>query len=172
MELTMEERPPLDRAAARWQADEANAANEVWALCGARLLRLARSLTGSDSQAEDAVQEAFLRAWRFLGRYQPDRAFEPWITTILVRECRRIARRTPTHAALPAGLAQPEPSLRLFHAIEELPRPLRETVALHYLHGYDVRETAATLGIPAGTVKSRLSRARGLLRQAMKEEEE
>ena len=170
MELTMQERPALDRVAARWQAGEAEAAEEVWTLCGARLLRLARALTGSVNQAEDATQEAFLRAWRFLGRYQPDRAFEPWITTILVRECRRITRRTPTHAALPADLAQPEPSMRLYHAIEELPRPLRETIALHYLHGYDVQETAGTLGIPAGTVKSRLSRARTLLRQALKED--
>lgn len=172
MELIMDGRSELDRAAARWQRGDQGAAAEVWALCGARLLRLARSLCGSTGGAEDAVQEAFLRAWRHIGRYNPTRPFEPWLTTILVRECRRQHHRAPKYEELTQEPAQETTSNRLFAAIEDLPLKLRETVALHYLHGYDLRETAAALGVPEGTVKSRLYRARELLQQALKEASE
>jgi RNA polymerase sigma-70 factor (ECF subfamily) len=135
----------VDVAAERWRAGDPSAAREVWELCGGRLLRLARALTRSRATAEDAVQEAFLRAWRAIGRYNPAKPFEPWLNTIVVRECRRAARRElrrheplkPEDEGSPGGV--------LFEAVEELPQAIKETVALHYLIGYNVEETAQAL---------------------------
>lgn len=90
------------------------------------------------------------------------------MTTILVRECRRIGRRARRQRLIPLSPSEsghPE----LLAAVDRLPRSLRETVALHYLEGYDVAETAGLLGIPAGTVKSRLHRARRQLAELLKE---
>ena len=151
-----------DVAAARWRSGDEQAAWEIWELCGGRLLRLARALTRSPITAEDAVQEAFLRAWRNIGRYDPRRPFEPWINTIVVRECRRAAAREARKAPVQAA-GEDHPGGALFEAIESLPQKIKEAVALHYLIGYSIEETAQALAVPQGTVKSRLHRARQLL---------
>ncbi len=152
-----------DAAAQRWRHGDQSAARDVWEQCGGRMLRLARAVIGSRAAAEDAVQEAFLRAWRAIGRYDPQRAFEPWLATIVVRECRRaLAKETRRRAVLP----QPQPDApggALFDAVENLPCKLREVVALHHMSGYSVQECAQVLQVPLGTVKSRLHRARAAL---------
>ena len=167
MDMTTERIPTqpnaVDVAAQRWREGDQSAAFEVWQLCGSRLLRLARSLTRSQATAEDAVQEAFLRAWRSIGQYDPRRPFEPWLSTIVVRECRRAARKEARgHESLQA---QQDGSTdgALFEAVEELPQKMKEALVLHYLLGYSVEETAQALRVPQGTVKSRLHSARTTL---------
>jgi RNA polymerase sigma-70 factor, ECF subfamily len=172
MEDTMPCGSALDAAAARWHSGDADAAQDVWELCGARLIRVARALVRCKPAAEDAVQEAILRAWRSIGRYHPNMPFEPWITTILIRECRRALRRGNRNqpSVTEKDLSVALPDRALFEAIAALPQDVREAVVLHYLHGYNISETAGVMGIPAGTVKSRLFRARKLLAAELKEE--
>jgi RNA polymerase sigma-70 factor (ECF subfamily) len=157
----------LDEAAARWRAGETDAARQVWDLCGGRLLRIAR-VTAGEAVADDAVQEAFIRAWRNIGRYDARRPFGPWMTAIVIRECRRHGARFGRQRLIPLQPPSSAPA-RLLEAVDRLPRPLRETVALHYLEGYDVAEAAAMMGVPQGTVKSRLYRARRQLAQFLEE---
>ena len=156
-----------DDAARRWKQGDRQAAREVWDLCGGRALRLARALTRSAMTAEDAVQEAFLRAWRHLPAYDPARPFEAWLTAIVVRECRRAAKKEARAARSlpPPGLQAP--GGELFEAVGQLPHKLKEAVALHYLAGYNQQETARLLGVPEGTIKSRLHRARKTLAQLL-----
>lgn len=157
----------LDAAAVRWRAGEADAARQVWDLCGGRMLRIARVMAG-EAVAGDAVQEAFIRAWRNIGRYDVRRPFGPWMTAIVIRECRRHGARLSRQRLIP--LPPPSPAYSgLLAAVDRLPRPLRETVALHYLEGYAVAEAAAMMGVPEGTVKSRLHRARRKLAQYLEE---
>ena len=135
-----------------------------------RLFAAARLVLVDQHRAEDATQEALLAAWRDLkGLRDPDR-FEPWLRRILVNACYREARkdqswrRAQTHMEPIAGAA-PDPAERtadrdvVDRAMSGLEPELRALVVCHYYLRLPVSETARTLGIPAGTVKSRLSRA-------------
>lgn len=159
----------LSRAAVRWREGDPDAAFEVWSLCGERLMRIARVAAGGEAAADDAVQEAFIRAWRHIDRYDVERPFGPWITTILIHECRRFRARSLRQRMIPLQPRQSAGQGGLMDAVDRLPAPLRATVALHYLEGYDVRETASLTGVPEGTVKSRLHRARTLLARYLEE---
>lgn len=159
----------LSRAAVRWREGDPEAACEVWGLCGERLMRIARVAAGGEAVADDAVQEAFIRAWRHIDRYDAERPFGPWITAILIRECRRSHARSLRQRLIPLRPRQSAGQCELMDAVDRLPAPLRATVALHYLEGYDVREVASLMGVPEGTVKSRLHRARTLLARYLKE---
>ncbi|MEV3857534.1 RNA polymerase sigma factor [Streptomyces sp. NPDC050095] len=138
-------------------------------------------LTGDWSAAEDVVSLTFLEAWRLRARTDPDGAsLRPWllgIATNVTRNTRRAARR---HAAALARLAPPEPVcdiagdvagrlddaayLRAVRvAVDRLRRPDREVLALCAWGGLDYAAAAEALGIPVGTVRSRLSRARARL---------
>lgn len=153
-----------EAAALRWRQGDQSAVRDVWDLCGGRMLRLARAIVRSQAAAEDAVQEAFLRAWRAIGRYDPARPFEPWLSAIVVHECRRVLAREARQRKIPHPplMGRGEASA-LFEAVEDLPPKLREVVALHHLMGFPVRECARLLRVPEGTVKSRLFRARAAL---------
>lgn len=129
------------------------------------LYRVAWSILRNDADAEDAVQEAVLRAWEKLDSLRETRYFRTWLTRILLRECFRLRRAGSRIIPLEE---LPEPSARdrgeVWNEIQSLPETLRLPVLLHYVEGYSVAETGALLRIPAGTVKSRLSRARSILR--------
>jgi RNA polymerase sigma-70 factor (ECF subfamily) len=141
-------------------------------------LRVARAVGAGDA-AEDAVQESFVSAWRALDRFEQDRAFRPWLLAIVVNEVRnrqRLWRRRDAivHAAghrlapqeAPAGDEVAEQSERrraVEEALARLPEKQRVVVTLRYLMELSEDETAAALGWPKGSVKSRLSRALGRL---------
>lgn len=121
--------------------------------------------------ADDAVQEALVRAWRDLpGLRDPDR-FEGWLTRILVRSCqdqlrrrrRERTRSSEDSAAGPQALADPAAGLavrdELESALATLPVDQRTVVVLHYYLGMTYRQVADAIDQPIGTVKSRLSRA-------------
>jgi RNA polymerase sigma-70 factor (ECF subfamily) len=139
----------------------------------AMVYRFAYSMTGSVTLAEDVVQEVFLRLMRNLGRYSPDQAA---LSTYLYGIARNVSRararkesrfvdfdstRSFTSDGDPAAaLVEGERLRALRAAIRELPIKFREVLVLCDLHEVDYAQTALILGIPVGTVRSRLFRAR------------
>ncbi|MCL6522773.1 MAG: sigma-70 family RNA polymerase sigma factor [Firmicutes bacterium] len=127
-----------------------------------RLFRLARQALEDDEDAADAVQSAFLRAYRGLGRLENPAAFPAWLTRILVRECISLMRaRRPTVAldSIPEPPAPAAEDGEIWRFVEELPPPQRLILTLRFVYGYGPDEIAAMTGTPSGTVKSRLHRA-------------
>lgn len=140
--------------------------------CERRLYRVARTMLPGEADCEDAVQEALLRAWARLDTLREEAYFETWLIRILINQCRTFYRRRPRpEAELPEDIPCPETfDSPLLEAMKRLPRKLELTIELHYIEGYGVRECAKLTGVPEGTVKWRLSRARALLKQELGEE--
>jgi RNA polymerase sigma-70 factor (ECF subfamily) len=145
--------------------------------------RAAFLITRSSADADDALQDGTVRAFYNLNRFDPARPFRPWFVTIVANAARNGARSSSRREALalramtvdrpsdPAdyAVASEERDTLLRH-LDALPDKLRSPVALRHVLGLSERETAAALGIRAGTVKSRVSRGLELLRQAMRGE--
>jgi len=145
-------------------------------------LRVAYAIAGPD--AEDVTQEAFIKAYRHLDRFRVQSAFRPWLLTIVANEARNgrrsagrrgnLALRVATRREADAASAEDE-ALRaagrqvLLDAVAMLGDHDREIVALRFFAGLSEAEMAAALDVPAGTVKSRLSRALARLRTALPE---
>ncbi len=135
-----------------------------------RVWRAAYATTGDRELASDAAQDAFLRAASALRRFDPRRPLEPWLLRIavnraldLVRHGRRLAPEAELEEpfALDAPLADEE----LTAAVRALSPERRAVIALHYWFDYTTPEIAEVLGVPVGTVNSRLARALRDLRQ-------
>lgn len=146
-------------------------------------LRVAYAITPAD--AEDAVQEAFVKAHHALPRFRTGAAFRPWVLRIVANEARNQRRRSSRQTDLAvrqAGRAgdwsaTPEEAgvgeddrRRLAAAVSALPDRDREAIALRWFAGLSEAEMAVALGCRPGTVKSRLSRALDRLRTALPEE--
>jgi RNA polymerase sigma-70 factor, ECF subfamily len=129
-------------------------------------------------RAEEMAQEAFLRAWRGLGKWRQEASFSTWLFALAANVYRSELKRFPTvtvpleEAAAPAepetchnALAERERREALQRAVLALPQRYREPVVLFYFHEMDVGAAARTMGLPEGTVKARLSRARVLLKK-------
>jgi RNA polymerase sigma-70 factor (ECF subfamily) len=141
---------------------------------GEPLFRTALAILGSEADARDATQEAFIASWgKFSGLRDLDR-FDAWLGRILINECRMTLRkrRRVREVAVdeapdrPTGQATPD-STDFDDAFGRLSVDQRALLVLHHVHGYGVREIGAWLGIPSGTVKWRLNRARGALRKEL-----
>ncbi|TDW93746.1 RNA polymerase sigma-70 factor (ECF subfamily) [Kribbella pratensis] len=139
---------------------------------------------GAGADADDVVQEAFVKAFRALGGFREGAAFRPWLLRIVANETRnavrargRRARREELAAPLdvvldPADAAVSlERRTELLAAVRALPEQMRLVVTCRYLLDLDEQETAVVLGWPRGTVKSRLHRALGRLRDALPDKE-
>jgi RNA polymerase sigma-70 factor (ECF subfamily) len=142
-----------------------------------RARRLAWRLVGGDAAAaEDVAQEAFVKAYRALGRFREDSTLETWFYRILVRQAHNHRRwravRQPWSGSSdedpvdPSSLVSSDPILRrrIAEALGRLSRRQREAFILVHLEGFTVSESAALLGKPTGTVKSHLHRALEALR--------
>jgi len=141
------------------------------------LLATARRLTGRSDLAEDLVQETFLRAFRSAHRYRPGTNARAWLYRILRRArfdgMRERMRRLPT-VTLEMEPAVPPGQARLLsggdaieRALRAVPEPFRSAVVLRDVKELSYEEIADVLGVPAGTVMSRIHRGRALLREAL-----
>jgi RNA polymerase sigma-70 factor, ECF subfamily len=144
--------------------------------------RTAYVITGSAADAEDAAQEGFVKAYRALDRFRLDADLRPWLLRIVANEARNrvrsAGRRQQLELRLHPGDAAPSPEVvavatderrRLLAMVNELSQEDRQVIASRYFLELSGEETAAALGIPEGTVKSRLSRALGRLRARFEE---
>jgi RNA polymerase sigma-70 factor (ECF subfamily) len=151
-----------------------------------RLFRVARAVLRNDAEAEDVVQATYVKAFTKLDSFRGDSAFSTWLTRIALNEALgRKRRQRPTvdidamdqtadvivfpGASPEAEAGRRELSRLLAAAIDKLPEPFRLVFVLREIEGLDVAETAAFLGIKPETVKTRLFRARRLIREALSE---
>jgi RNA polymerase sigma-70 factor (ECF subfamily) len=144
------------------------------------LFRIALRMTRDRARAEDAVQEAFLQAWKSFDKFEPGTNCKAWLFRILfysVQHQRRKWFRFPvaseSEEILQSTVAAPEPLAETLKdediqsALEGLPDDYRAVALLVDVEEFAYREAAEILGIPIGTVMSRLSRARKLLRERL-----
>jgi len=135
-------------------------------------------LVRNAADAEDLVQETFLRAYRAFAGYTPDTNIRAWLYTILYRvradHYRRIGRSPQTVELIEEGPAVPAPQERLAQGQEEvaralaaLPESFRAAVVLRDIQEFSYDEIATILAVPIGTVMSRIHRGRSLLRKAL-----
>lgn len=142
-----------------------------------RAYAVARAIVLSHDDAEDAVQEGFLHAFRALDRFRPEQAFGAWLHRIVANAALDIARRRKVRDAdeLPESLASPhrdpaeaaELQERLGAALARLGARQRAVIVLHDVEGYKHAEIGALLGIPEGTARSDLHHARSQLRRLL-----
>ena len=150
---------------------------ELYATSYRRLLGQLIGVTGNVAEAEDVVQEAFVRGLdhprRLLSADNP----EAWLRTVAVNLARSRWRRAQRLVGLAPRLVDaPRESdtdghMVLLQAVRALPAGQREAIALHHLADLTVEQVAATLGLPTGTVKARLSRGRAALSALLVKEE-
>jgi len=141
------------------------------------LFRLALRLLGGDpAGAEDAVQEAWIRAAERLATFRFESALRTWLSGFVVNCCRESRRRvqeaSPDEAAAPAADDDPAPALDLDRALLSLADGYRQVLVLHDVVGLTHREIARQLGIEEGTSKSQLFQARRALRRRLGPREE
>lgn len=140
-------------------------------------------VVGSGNEAEDAAQEAFVKAYLALGRFRDGAPFRPWLLQIVVNEARNRRKSAGRRADLVQRVSlqhhgdnEPSPESAtlaserrqvLLDAVNTLREDERLVVACRYFLELSEAETAQALGCPRGTVKSRLSRALGRLRNEL-----
>jgi RNA polymerase sigma-70 factor (ECF subfamily) len=149
-----------------------------------RVYRAARAVVRNDAEAEDILQEAYVRAFAHLDQFAGRAAFSTWLTRIAVHEALARLRRLGRGATLPDGDTDDMTELRssddveerasahelrpvLEAAIDTLPDSFRAVFMLRTVEEMSTAETAVVLDIPEETVKTRLHRARGLLRKSL-----
>jgi len=188
MEILSHERPSDTELIARILAGDTSAMETLMRLHNRTLYRTARAILRDEAEAEDAVQEAYLRAYRALATFRGESKLSTWLVRITANEAlmrrRRNARAAPVepiegdadlaeHSEIggssgPEGEAQRSEMRRLLEArIDALPEAYRAVFVLRALEELTVEETAHALEIPDATVRTRYFRARRLLRESM-----
>lgn len=168
----------VDRAA----SGDLDAYDEIVRRYQAVLFRAAYFVTGGTDEAEDAAQEALVKAFKAIHRFRRGSPLKPWLIRIVTNEARNRRRSSTRRGSLAlraaedrrlSGEAAPSPEAaalehedraRLIAAVNELGDGERLAIAYRYFLGLDEEETASALGVARGTVKSRVSRALARLR--------
>jgi len=176
------------------RGSDPRAFREIMTRHNRRLYRVARGVLGDDAEAEDVVQDAYLNAFRSLESFRGEASLATWLTRIALNEALgRKRRRRPTVdiadldklaeqearvVIFPGVQATPNPETEasraetrrlLEQAVDHLPEPFRIVFVLRELEQMSIEETAAQLQLRPETVKTRLHRARRLLREALME---
>jgi RNA polymerase sigma-70 factor (ECF subfamily) len=166
----------------RAMAGDHDAFSELARVSIGRLYVVARLILRDDARAEDATQEALMTAWRRLeGLRDPDR-FEAWLHRLLVHACYREARQDRRRGAIevhvdPMAMSESSPAAfdgldladrdQLERGFRRLAVDQRAVLVMHYYLGFSLDEAAEALGLPPGTVRSRLHRAINAMRAAL-----
>ncbi len=160
-----------------------------------RLYRLARASLRDDTQAKDALQDAYLCAYRSIGQFRGASTLSTWLSRLVLNECNAHRRRSTRRqnifpmvssdsnmnvvARIPDSGEAPDHSVArsqmrtvLEHKVDELPESLRVVFVLRSVEELSVEETAASLAIPQQTVRTRYFRAKAMLRESLAKEVE
>ncbi len=173
-----------DILVARAQRGDTEAFRELYQANASGVFALVRSLVAEPELAEDVLQETFVRAWERLPKLRGAGAFKVWLRQIARRQAidalraRRARPSVPLDeddpAHEPAASDNPEGDVGrsamaedVRRAVDALPEAQRQVVVLHHLDGMDVKDVAAVLGMPLGTVLSRLARGREALKRRL-----
>lgn len=143
-----------------------------------RVYRIVLTILRNDAEAEDVMQEAYVRAYQHLNEFRGQAKFSTWLTKIAIHEALARARRQGRHGEIMnterSGERDPEAQtydrelkLVLERAIDALPEVYRSVFVLRVVEGLDVHDTAEALGIGLEAVKSRLHRGRAMLRKEL-----
>lgn len=174
------------------QTGDPDAFREIMRRGNQRLFRIARGVVRDDAEAEDVLQEAYMRAFAAIGSFRGEAGIMTWLTRIVLNEARgRLRRQRPTVGleqiemaqnggaeiiAFPAslgtespesGAARSEIRIMIEHAVDDLPEAFRMVFIMRDIEECSIEETAANLDLKPETVKTRLHRARRLLRQSL-----
>lgn len=178
--------PDATLVARALRGDEA-AAHEIVDRYAPELYGLAFSMVGNAADAEDVLQETFAGAFRGLGSFEGRSSLKTWLTRILVRQAARCHRSRGAHRAVPLdSLSEPakavlagrvaspsteQTDLRMDvqAVLEGLSSEHRDVLVMRELQGMSYREMAEALGVPQGTVESRLFRARRQLAERLRD---
>ncbi len=146
----------------------------------APLVNLAYRFCRDRGRAEDMAQEAFLRAYRSLATWRGDAVFSTWLFSIATNVYRSELHRVPAETvpldaireprqrgAADVGFADRDRDDLIRRAVATLPSRYRDALILFYFHGMDIASAGRSLGLPEGTVKTRLSRGRAILRRKL-----
>lgn len=168
----------VDRVVDRVLAGDAQAFSAIVRRWQGPLIHMAWRYCRDRARAEEMAQEAFLRAWRGLAQWRRESSFSTWLFSVAANVYRNELKRIPP-VSIPLDKA-PEPAQPFLrdaeldgHARDEavrravlaLPEKYCEPVILFYFHEMDLAAAAATMGVPEGTMKARLSRGRDILRR-------
>lgn len=161
------------------QAGSAEAFERLYRKHGRRVYAVCLRMVNDPDWAEELMQDAFVRAWNAIGSFQHKSAFGTWLHRLainVVLSDMRAEKRRSSRELLSGELdeferevqgAMPETRVDLERAIAALPSGAKEVLILHDIEGYRYREIAELVGVVEGTVKSQLSRARRLVREAL-----
>jgi RNA polymerase sigma factor (sigma-70 family) len=163
----------------RCRAGDREAHYELYRLYARAMFNVSYRITGSEEDAEDALQEAFISAFKNLQSYRGDASFGAWLKRIVVNKAINILKKRKFEL-LPDDeqwdVADEEPSEeykeelsieKVKLAIEQLPDGYRTVLSLYLLEGYDHQEIAEIMGITESTSKSQLNRAKNKLRELL-----
>lgn len=139
------------------------------------LYRVSWGMLRNNEDCADAIQEALTRAWQKRDSLRNLSSFRPWLVRILTNTCTDMLRKRPKQDCVPieedtAIVEQNEDPVPLHEAIDRLSSEQRVVTLLHYLEGYSIKEISDMLGVPSGTVKSRLMYARQRLQTLLQAE--
>jgi RNA polymerase sigma-70 factor (ECF subfamily) len=164
----------------RARAGDREAFEEIVLATGEPLFRTALAILGNEADARDATQGTFISAWRALPFLRELERFDAWLGRILINSSRMTLRRPARvpQVAIPdspdsrayASDSPPSDSTDFDVAFSRLSVDQRAMLVLHHVHSYGLEEMSAWLGIPAGTLKWRLSRARRALAAQLDEQ--
>lgn len=184
---------PMAELVALARAGHHEAFRHIMQRCNQRLFRVARAVLNDDQEAEDALQDAYIRAFDRLDSFRGDSKLSTWLTRIVLNECyQRLRKQRPTIPIDKLEFGQDSAQVLNFpgnygmenpintagrsqvrqlieSAIEALPEPFRVVFVMRSVEEYSTQETADMLGIPPDTVKTRLHRARRQLRNELSE---
>ena len=151
------------------KAGDTAAFDEIMRMTERRVAQVAWAILGDVEDVKDAMQEAYLRAFRHFRRFDEAKDLTAWLVRITVNVCRDAIRRRRPHSVFVDIVehARVEDRLVLRSAIDSLPEKERLAVILHDIEGMSSDEVASALGNTAATVRVQLSRARNKLRNLL-----
>lgn len=136
--------------------------------CEQTLYRISLSMLKNEKDCEDAVQETILTGFRKLDTLKSEEFFTTWLVRILINQCKKQLRHRsrfePPANEQEGIIDQAYCSAEIKFALESLPEKIRIVMVMFYVEQFSIKEIKAILSIPAGTVKSRLSKGRKLLK--------
>lgn len=136
------------------------------------MYRVSMSYLGNLEDAADAVQDTLAKAWEKRNILSRPEQFKPWVMRILVNQCKDVLRKRRRRSFYPleentASVEMPAYPAPVLEAVDASKPELRTVTVLHYVDGYSLQEIASSLGIPLGTVKTRMRSARKRLKQTL-----